>query len=217
LRVRIPLATPLFLLKTNPPLLLNFPANRHKKAALNRVDSNTVICYLTFVTYEYSLEELAEAVRSWCDKHNVVPANGQAADEITERTIRYYRTLGLLDPPSGAYIKKFNDKHRLQLIAIRLYQAQGLPLRKIRDELYGRSLADLAALEKQGVRKAETPIGSFTAPVNQENWAVIPVTGDFLLVSRHNRPLPRAVVEKIAAILSAFDPDAATKNDVTRN
>src|ERR1700724_2280941 len=100
------------------------------------------------MTSEYSLEELAAEVQAWAERHQVHPANGQSAEELTERTIRYYRTLGLLDPPQGSYAKTFSEKHRLQLIAIRLYQSQGLPLRKIRDELYGKSLEDLRALEK---------------------------------------------------------------------
>ena len=53
----------------------------------------------------------------------------------------------------GSYVKTFNDKHRLQFIAIRVYQAQGIPLRKIREELYGKSLEDLVAFEKTAARK----------------------------------------------------------------
>src|SRR5690349_20950219 len=102
---------------------------------------------------EFTLEELARSVRVWSEQHNVFPANGQAAEDITERNIRYYRTIGLLDPPIGNYVKTFSNKHRLQLIAIRIYQAQGLPLRKIRDELYGKSLDDLVALEKRVIKK----------------------------------------------------------------
>src|SRR5258708_2702175 len=107
---------------------------------------------------EFTLEELARAVQSWCEEHHVFPANGQAAEEITERTIRYYRTLGLLDPPFGNYARTFSEKHRLQLIAIRLYQAQGLPLRKIRDELYGQSLEDLASLVKRVIKQSKQAI-----------------------------------------------------------
>src|SRR5271155_4824474 len=107
------------------------------------------------MTNELSLEELAAGVQAWAAEHRVYPANGQAAEEITERTIRYYRTLGLLDPPLGNYHKTFSEKHRLQLIAIRLFQSLGLPLRKIRDELYGKSLEDLIQLEKQAGRQGK--------------------------------------------------------------
>ena len=126
---------------------------------------------------EFTLEELARAVQEWCEEHRIIPANGQAAEEITERNIRYYRTLGLLDPPMGNYTKTFGNKHRLQLIAIRLYQAQGLPLRKIRDELYGKSLEDLMDLEKQVSKQGKQAL--FLAmplhqPVANESWAVVP-------------------------------------------
>lgn len=164
---------------------------------------------------EFTLEELAQAVQQWCDEHRITPANGQAADEITERNIRYYRTLGLLDPPNGNYAKTFSEKHRLQLVAIRLFQAQGLPLRKIRDELYGKSLEDLAALEKQaGTRgpKALSLATPFLPPSAAESWCVTPLADEFLLVSRNNQQLPRAVIEKINQLLSSVRPQNETLN-----
>lgn len=154
---------------------------------------------------ELSLEQLAGAVQAWCQKHHVRPANGQAAEEITERTIRYYRTLGLLDAPVGNYVKRFSEKHKLQLIAIRLYQAHGLPLRKIRDELYGKSLAELSVLEKQarnsGQRAFAMTLPSFVPEAGSECWGVTPLAEEFLLVSRRNRTLPRSVVEQLNAVL----------------
>jgi len=165
------------------------------------------------VSSEFTLEQLAQAVRGWCEEHSVFPANGQAADEISERNIRYYRTLGLLDPPVGNYTKTFTDKHRLQLIAIRVYQAQGLPLRKIRDELYGKSLEDLEALEKQ-VRKRGKQAGIavlLTPPLAAESWTVVPLSDDFLLISRRHKELPRSIIEKINELLTR------TENESTRN
>ena len=167
------------------------------------------------------MEELARAVQDWCEEHKILPANGQAAEEITERNIRYYRTLGLLDPPIGNYAKTFSEKHRLQLIAIRLYQAQGLPLRKIRDELYGKSLEDLVALEKQAGKlgRKAPPIAVAFAPADAgESWSVIPLTDEFLLVSRQNRPLPRSVIEKINQILRSVNlPNQSEPIRTSRN
>src|SRR5688500_11518457 len=52
----------------------------------------------------YSVEELAREANRWCSKHRVTPASGQAGAAPSNRTIRYYRTLGLIDPPAdGAY------------------------------------------------------------------------------------------------------------------
>lgn len=169
---------------------------------------------------EFSLEELAGAVQQWCERHNVVPANGQAADEITERNIRYYRTLGLLDPPIGNYTKTFSEKHRLQLIAIRVFQAQGLPLRRIRDELYGKSLEDLIALEKQVSKrgpKALVLTAPFLPSTAAESWSVVPLASEFLLISRQNRQLPRTVIEKINQLLRAAVPQAESITEPNRN
>ena len=164
---------------------------------------------------EYSLEELAEAVREWCDKHKIVPANGQAAEHMTERSIRYYRTIGLLDAPSGNYVKIFRDKHRLQLIAIRIYQAQGLPLRKIRDELYGKSEAELRQLAQSAARTGPKLSAAFLPPDAVEQWSVMPLDDDFLLVSRSSRSLPASVIQKLKDVLA--DAAAPGKLNPTRN
>lgn len=158
----------------------------------------------------FSLEELAQAVQSWCEKYHVYPANGQSAEEISERTIRYYRTIGLLDAPLGNYTKTFTDKHRLQLIAIRVFQAQGLPLRKIRDELYGKSLEDLSQFEKQARTRKKVAAGplDFAPTAPSENWAVVSLDNGFLLVSRDNRVLPAAVIAKINELLAGAQAPA---------
>ncbi len=172
------------------------------------------------MTSELSLEELAAQVQAWTAEHRVFPANGQAAEEITERTIRYYRTLGLLDPAMGNYVKTFSEKHKLQLIAIRLYQSQGLPLRKIRDELYGQSLEDLAELVKQAGRRGKnvSPLAMpFVPALASESWLVTPLAADFLLVSRNNQALPRGVIEKINELLSSVVPGPQTETDSKRN
>jgi len=172
------------------------------------------------VSIEFTLEELAQAVQDWCDEHRVLPANGQAAEQITERNIRYYRTLGLLDPPLGNYNKTFTNKHRLQLIAIRLYQAQGLPLRKIRDELYGKSLEDLVALEKQASKRGKQSIsvpGLLQMPLATESWSVVPLTGEFLLVSRQNKQVPRAIIEKISQFLQFVCQQNENATEPSRN
>ncbi|HTR42117.1 MAG TPA: MerR family transcriptional regulator [Pseudomonadales bacterium] len=171
------------------------------------------------MTGEFSLKELAAAVQAWSEKHHIFPANGQAAEEITERTIRYYRTLGLLDPPLGNYTKTFSQKHKLQLIAIRLFQSQGLPLRKIRDELYGKSLDDLTALEKQATRRGQKAAPftlPFLPPAADESWSVSPLAANFLLVSRNNCQLPRAVIDQINQLISSAVP-SETMTDSKRN
>jgi DNA-binding transcriptional MerR regulator len=161
----------------------------------------------------FSVQELAQAVQEWCDGHGIHPANGQAAEELSERTIRYYRTLGLLDSPLGQYQNSFTDKHRLQLLAIRIYQSQGIPLRRIRDELYGKNHEDLSRLEmrfsKRGSRPPllSIPLGPAEAA---ENWRVVPLAPDFLLVSRSGRGLPAAIIAEMKRLLSSAAPATRT-------
>ena len=169
---------------------------------------------------EFTVEALAQAVQIWCEKHGISPANGQAAEEISERTIRYYRTLGLLDAPLGNYVKTFGDKHRLQLIAIRVYQAQGIPLRKIREELYGKSLEDLVAFEKSAARKGAKGLAQSIplAPAyGNESWSVTPLAQGFLLINRENRHVPEAVLKKIQHLLASVSPNCENNEPISRN
>jgi DNA-binding transcriptional MerR regulator len=153
------------------------------------------------VNKTFSLEELADAVRGWCEKHHITPANGQAAEQVTERNIRYYRTLGLLDAPAGSYVKSFTEKHLLQLFAIRIYQAQGLPLRKIRDELYGKSEEELRQFTRAAAKTGVKLAPAFAPPSAAESWQVVPLSEDFLLVSRQRQHLPASVVQKLRTVL----------------
>lgn len=158
------------------------------------------------MTPTFSLEELSERINAWCDGHAVIPANGQAGESVTERNIRYYRTLGLVDAPAGG---AYGEKHLLQLTAIRLLQAQGVPLRRIRELLYGRSLAELREIRRRGLAEAQR-VGAavrVTLPVQDELWRVIPLDEDFLLMSRSGTPLTPAQRE---AVLQALHSSAAT-------
>ena len=158
----------------------------------------------------YSLGELAAQVQAWCEEHRVLPANGQAAEAVTERTIRYYRTLGLLDAPEGDYVRTFTEKHRLQLLAIRIYQARGVPLRRIRELLYGQNEETLRSFVQAGGRRRKSvwPEGkdaeSFADPgPGPECWHVIPLPEDFLLISRRDRPLRAEFLARLQAVIAA--------------
>ena len=151
----------------------------------------------------YTAGELAEAVNTWCSRHDVVPANGQSGEAITERNVRFYRTMGLVDAPeSGA---GFGERQRLQLVAIRLLQAQGLPLRRIRELLHGRSDDELRRVEKQGLAEIGKSRAAGVFPVTPggltESWSVQPLNEDYLLVSRRGRPVSAGVRDAIRKLL----------------
>jgi DNA-binding transcriptional MerR regulator len=159
-----------------------------------------------------SLEGLSDRINSWCEEHDIAPASGQAGEIVSERNIRYYRTLGLMDAPEGG---GYGEKHLLQLTAVRLLQAQGLPLRRIRELLYGRSIQELREIRRRGVAEAQrtTTAIRMTQAGQDEVWRMIPLDEDFLLVSRRGTALTPTQRE---AVLAALQVGAAnTKKQET--
>lgn len=109
--------------------------------------------------------------------------------------------------------RDFRETFQRQQIIIgsRFYQSLGLPLRKIRDELYGKSADDLAALERQAVRprgKAAALNLPLAPLVASESWSATPLAGNFLLISRDHQSLPRTIVDKINQLLLSVAPAA---------
>lgn len=161
-----------------------------------------------------SISELSDLVNRWCEEHQVAPANGQAGERITERNIRYYRSRGLLDAPGGDEIGRkrgFTEKHLLQLKAIRLLQARGLPLEQIQQRILGRSAEELRALERMELRmlagaSQEAPPSPLSPtdllPMEGERWGVSAIGNEFLLVSRRGRTLSVAQRRMLSAVLN---------------
>jgi len=148
-----------------------------------------------------SAQQLADLVNQWCDEHSVFPANGQTGEQMTVRNVRYYRTLGLLDPPESGGGQGFGEKHRLQLIAIRLLQAQGLPLSRIQELLFGRSLEELKEIEDRGLDELEeTRVATFR-PSADESWNMMPLNDEFMLVSRRGRNVGAEMRQRLLAVL----------------
>jgi DNA-binding transcriptional MerR regulator len=161
----------------------------------------------------FSLEELSARINAWCTEHGVSPASGQAGEAVSERNVRYYRTLGLIDAPEGS---AYREKHLLQLTAVRLLQAQGLPLRRIRELLYGRSLQDLREIRRRGLLDARQVASSHRVALSMgdELWRAIPLDDDFLLVSRRGTPLTPAQRDAVLLALrsgSSVQPSFPSK------
>ena len=149
----------------------------------------------------FSIEDLAETVNRWCEEHQITPASGQAGERLTVRNVRYYRTLGLLDPPVTGGGHGFAEKHRLQLAAIRLLQAQGLPLSRIQGLLFGRSVEELKRIEKQGLAElAKQQVAAFY-PGPEERWCVTPLDDEFMLVSRRGRGIGQQLRQRVLSLL----------------
>ena len=163
----------------------------------------------------FSLEELSARINAWCGEHGVAPVSGQAGEVVSERNIRYYRTLGLIDAPAGG---GYGEKHLLQLTAVRLLQARGQPLRRIRELLHGRSVRELREIHRRGLSEAQRTATSsrMTMPSGEELWRAIPLNEDFLLVSRHGTPLTPAQREAVLLALRTGWKKTKTKGKSTQ-
>lgn len=161
----------------------------------------------------FSAEQLAEELNHWCHRHGVAPASGQAGERITERSIRYYRTLGLIDPPGLGGGQGFGEKHRLQLIAVRLLQAQGVPLNRIRELLFGRSIEELRRIEKQGLAELKAArVATFRPTAAQESWRMTLLDDEFMIISRRGRGLSHELRERILAVLNPKNEPSRRSN-----
>ncbi len=120
----------------------------------------------------WTIQELAETVNAWCRVRALQPANGQAARELSPRTLHYYRSSGLLDAPDSGAGPGYRHRHFLQLAAIRILQAQGLPLSRIQQLLFGRSDKELKQIAKSVGKIAPGTTNVRPSPlVSSEIWA----------------------------------------------
>src|SRR5580693_803860 len=95
-----------------------------------------------------------------------VRANGRVRDVPNERLVRWYVTVGLVDPPLSrrGRVARYGRRHLLQLVAVKRRQAEGRSLAEIQAELAGATDEALAAV-------ARVPD---TAPALQPVPAVLP-------------------------------------------
>jgi len=74
--------------------------------------------------------------------------NGRVRDVPNERLIRWYVTVGLVDPPLSrrGRVARYGRRHLLQLVAVKRRQAEGRSLAEIQAELAGATEETLAAV-----------------------------------------------------------------------
>lgn len=77
-----------------------------------------------------------------------VRANGRVRDVPNERLIRWYVTVGLVDPPLSrrGRVARYGRRHLLQLVAVKRRQTEGRSLAEIQAELAGATDETLAAV-----------------------------------------------------------------------
>jgi DNA-binding transcriptional MerR regulator len=96
--------------------------------------------------------ELARADMTRADMARSSPAraNGRVRDVPNERLVRWYVTVGLVDPPLSrrGRVARYGRRHLLQLVAVKRRQAEGRSLAEIQAELAGATDDMLAAVAR---------------------------------------------------------------------
>src|SRR4051794_2060290 len=126
----------------------------------------------------WTLAELtAKAAAVLSDGRSARPS-GRVRDLPGERTIRWYVTNGLVDPPLSrrGRIAVYGPRHLLQLVAIKRRQAEGRSLADIQAELTGATDAtlrriarlDLPASGPAETAAAPTPVPTADSPTPGE-------------------------------------------------
>ena len=99
-------------------------------------------------------------------KAGAVRANGRVRDVPNERLVRWYVTVGLVDPPLSrrGRVAQYGPRHLLQLVAVKRRQAEGRSLAEIQAELAGATDETLAAVARvPGVQPGPEALGSAPA------------------------------------------------------
>ncbi|WP_235834147.1 MerR family transcriptional regulator [Actinomadura logoneensis] len=116
----------------------------------------------------WTISELAEHAAASLAAEGVPQVNGRVRDLPNERLIRWYTSIGLLDPPLGRRGRTalYGPRHLLQLLAVKRRQALGRSIAEIQVELAGapdsvlRGFAELddgTAAQTERRRPAESP------------------------------------------------------------
>jgi DNA-binding transcriptional MerR regulator len=202
-------------------MIENLASIRNRRQAVLRLrrnsslDSNTVTDILTFMN-RWTVQELAETVNAWCRDRALQPANGQTASELSARTLHYYRSAGLLDAPESGAGHGYGQRHLLQLKAIRILQAQGLPLSRIQQLLFARSDKELEQIAESAGKIDPRPTNVCSRTfASTETWTVYPLNEDVFVVARNGGHLSTSQLEAIGKICNA-PPKKSSKSTLTR-
>ncbi|WP_433255326.1 MerR family transcriptional regulator [Streptosporangium sp. CA-135522] len=126
---------------------------------------------------EWTIGELAE--RASAALSPAARLNGRVRDVPNERLIRWYSTIGLLDPPSArrGRVALYGRRHLLQLLAVKRRQADGLTIAEIQAELAGATDQALESLVRvtEIARGTESPAEAATPRTPRPRfWAETP-------------------------------------------
>ncbi|MEU8199912.1 MerR family transcriptional regulator [Streptosporangium sp. NPDC049046] len=122
---------------------------------------------------EWTIGELAE--RASAALAPTAQLNGRVRDMPNERLIRWYSTIGLLDPPSArrGRVAMYGRRHLLQIVAVKRRQSDGRTIAEIQAELAGatdQTLESIARLPDHPPQPPPPPAATGT-PARPRFWA----------------------------------------------
>ncbi len=150
----------------------------------------------------YTIAELADASAAALDALNIAARNGQVRGRPDVRTIRYYGTLGLIDPPGEmtGRTARYGGRHLLQVLAVKAVQARGDSLADAQRTLVGASDEELRSVIGPGLPAA-------LAAVPPPALATAPEESDARGAAGY--PFWRALPASPAAAVAATQPSDA--------
>lgn len=138
--------------------------------------------------------------------------NGRIRDVPNERLVRWYVTVGLVDPPLSrrGRVAQYGRRHLLQLVAVKRRQAEGRSLAEIQAELAGATNEKLAAV----ARVPGTPPAPEASAVPGRFWARQPVRAEPAAERAEQAAAERAAAERAERPVAAADGGAAERGAV---
>ena len=139
--------------------------------------------------------------------------NGRVRDVPNERLIRWYVTVGLVDPPLSrrGRVARYGRRHLLQLVAVKRRQAEGRSLAEIQAELAGATDETLAAVAS--VPDARPAPESVAPAAPNRFWARLPAQQDPAAAERPGEQVQGAAERPGKRDLTAAE--RAGKRDLT--
>jgi DNA-binding transcriptional MerR regulator len=144
--------------------------------------------------------ELAAGAAKILAESGPVQERGTVRDLPNERTVRYYLSEGLLSPAGDKQgtASIFGYVHLLQLLVIKMLQAEHLPIRKIKELVVGRTERELERListdarvgtKNEALDYLESLLGSSKASARSSSLKAAPAPA--VLFSRPSSAIPQ--------------------------
>ncbi|MEV5324221.1 MerR family transcriptional regulator [Nonomuraea sp. NPDC052634] len=130
----------------------------------------------------WTIGELAEHAARALRDGAAAPVNGRVRDVPSERLIRWYTTIGLVDPPltRRGRVARYGRRHLLQLVAIKRMQAAGHSIAEIQTALAGAEDHTLEAVSGLHLPRPETvpeAVRDGACPTGEPAVSARPLTG----------------------------------------